>query len=70
MCKRAATSGIVIAMSATGAIILLGFTGAFRRSELVALDVADLEEAAEGPWSRWGSSRLPPWPRMPQLQSR
>jgi site-specific recombinase XerD len=57
--KRAATSDMVIAMSATGtslralrdrAIILLGFAGAFRRSELVALDVADLEEAPEGLW--------------------
>jgi site-specific recombinase XerD len=55
--KRAATSDMVIAMSATGtslralrdrAMILLGFAGAFRRSELVALDVADLEEAPEG----------------------
>jgi site-specific recombinase XerD len=55
--KRAATSDLVIAMSATGAslralrdraIILLGFAGAFRRSELVALDVEDLEEAPEG----------------------
>jgi integrase len=48
---------MVIAMSATGtslralranAIILLGFAGAFRRSELVALDVEDFEEAPEG----------------------
>jgi integrase len=55
--KRAATSDMVIAMSATGtslralrdrAIILVGFAGAFRRSELVALDVEDLEEAPEG----------------------
>src|SRR5215471_3961115 len=55
--KRAATSDMVIAMSATGAslralrdraIILLGFAGAFRRSELLALDVEDLEEAPEG----------------------
>src|SRR5215470_7658506 len=55
--KRAATSDMVIAMSATGtslralrdrAILLLGFAGAFRRSELVALDVEDLEEAPEG----------------------
>lgn len=30
------------------AVLLLGFTGAFRRSELVALDLADLEEAEEG----------------------
>ena len=55
--KRAATSDMVIAMSATGtslralrdrSIILLGFAGAFRRSELVALDVEDLEAAPEG----------------------
>jgi site-specific recombinase XerD len=55
--KRAATSDMVIAMSATGtslralrdrAIILLGFAGAFRRSELVALNIEDLEEAPEG----------------------
>jgi site-specific recombinase XerD len=30
------------------ALILLGFAGAFRRSELVALDVADIEEADAG----------------------
>jgi site-specific recombinase XerD len=30
------------------AIILLGFAGAFRRSELVALNVEDLEESPEG----------------------
>ena len=30
------------------ALLLLGFTGAFRRSELVALDAGDLEETAEG----------------------
>src|SRR5205807_2748025 len=30
------------------AILLLGFAGAFRRSELVALDVADLEETEGG----------------------
>ena len=30
------------------AILLLGFAGAFRRSELAALTVADLQEAAEG----------------------
>ena len=29
-------------------LILLGFAGALRRSELVALDVCDLEETAEG----------------------
>jgi hypothetical protein len=47
----------VIAMSPTAtslralrnrAIILLGFAGAFRRSELVALNVEGLEETAEG----------------------
>ena len=55
--KRAATADIVIAMSPTAtslrtlrnrAIILLGFAGAFRRSELVALNVEDLEEMPEG----------------------
>jgi integrase len=30
------------------ALLLLGFTGAFRRSELVALDVTDLEETKDG----------------------
>jgi site-specific recombinase XerD len=30
------------------ALLLLGFAGAFRRSELVALDVADVEETSEG----------------------
>lgn len=30
------------------ALLLLGFAGAFRRSELVALDLADIEEVAEG----------------------
>jgi len=30
------------------AVLLLGFAGAFRRSELVALDVADVEECDEG----------------------
>jgi hypothetical protein len=30
------------------ALLLLGFAGAFRRPELVALDVADLEETEEG----------------------
>jgi hypothetical protein len=29
-------------------LLLLGFSGAFRRSELVALDVADLEESDDG----------------------
>jgi site-specific recombinase XerD len=55
--KRAATADIVIAMSPTAtslralrnrAVILLGFAGAFRRSELVALNVEDLEETPEG----------------------
>ncbi|QDM15170.1 site-specific integrase [Tardiphaga sp. vice278] len=30
------------------ALLLVGFAGAFRRSELVALDVADIEESADG----------------------
>ncbi len=56
--KRAATSDIVLSMvSGQGidlrslrnrALVLLGFAGAFRRSELVALDVEDIEETPEG----------------------
>jgi site-specific recombinase XerD len=55
--KKAATADITIAMAATGtslralrdrAVLLLGFAGAFRRSELVALDVADVEDVPEG----------------------
>jgi site-specific recombinase XerD len=55
--KRAATADIVLGMVPRGdtlrqlrdrAIILIGFAGAFRRSELVALDVADLEFTPEG----------------------
>jgi len=55
--KRAATSDLVLSMIPRGdslrelrnrAIILVGFAGAFRRSELVALDVSDIEETAEG----------------------
>jgi integrase len=34
--------------SATVRFLLLGFAGAFRRSELVALNVADVEEVPEG----------------------
>jgi integrase len=30
------------------ALLLIGFAGAFRRSELVALDVEDIEEIPEG----------------------
>jgi site-specific recombinase XerD len=56
--KKAATSDIVLGMVGgrgqslrdlrDRAILLLGFAGAFRRSELVALDVADLEWTPEG----------------------
>ncbi|TNC06539.1 integrase [Methylobacterium terricola] len=56
--KAAATADIVMAMlmrtpdTLTGkrdrALLALGFAGAFRRSELVALDVADLREDPEG----------------------
>jgi site-specific recombinase XerD len=55
--KKAATSDIVIAMAAESqslrglrnrALLLLGFAGAFRRSELVALNVENLEETQEG----------------------
>ena len=30
------------------ALLLLGFAGAFRRSELIALDAKDIEQTAEG----------------------
>jgi site-specific recombinase XerD len=56
--KAAATADIVMAMlmrtpdTLTGkrdrALLALGFAGAFRRSELVALDVSDLREDPEG----------------------
>ena len=58
--KKAATADITIAMAATGtslrelrdrAVLLLGFAGAFRRSELVALDVEDVEEVLSAPLS-------------------
>ena len=58
-CKKApATAEHVIAMAPSPdgslsalrdrAVILLGFAGAFRRSELVALDWEDIEQVAEG----------------------
>jgi site-specific recombinase XerD len=56
--KRAATNDVVLAIVGgkggslrelrNRAILLLGFAGAFRRSELVALNVEDLEETPEG----------------------
>jgi site-specific recombinase XerC len=56
--KTPATAEKVIAMVTTSrsdmkglrdrALLLLGFAGAFRRSELVALDCEDLEQTAEG----------------------
>jgi site-specific recombinase XerD len=56
--KKAATSDIVLGMVGgrgkslrelrDRAILLIGFAGAFRRSELVALDVSDIEETPEG----------------------
>jgi len=55
--KKAATADIVIAMAPTAAtlrdlrnraIILLGFAGAFRRSELVGLDVGDVQVTRDG----------------------
>jgi site-specific recombinase XerD len=47
---RAMVSGARADMKGTRdkAILLLGFAGAFRRSELVALDVGDLEETDDG----------------------
>lgn len=56
--KSPATSDLVLAMAALAgsdakglrdrALLLLGFAGAFRRSELVALDVEDLRETEVG----------------------
>jgi site-specific recombinase XerD len=56
--KAPATAERLLAMTAnTGAglkgirdraLLLLGFAGAFRRSELVALDVSDIEETSDG----------------------
>jgi site-specific recombinase XerD len=56
--KAPATADRLIAMAAIGdggiatlrdrALLLLGFGGAFRRSELVALDVADIAESNDG----------------------
>jgi integrase len=56
--KAAATAERMVAMLATipntltgtrdRALLCLGFSGAFRRSELVALEVADLDEVADG----------------------
>jgi site-specific recombinase XerD len=56
--KTPATAERLLAMAAnTGdglkgqrdrALLLLGFAGAFRRSELVALNTADIEETADG----------------------
>src|SRR6266508_870611 len=58
MRKKAATSDIVLGMVGgkgrslrelrDRAILLLGFASAMRRSELVALDIADLEDVPEG----------------------
>jgi site-specific recombinase XerD len=45
---RRGANGASLASLRDKALLLLGFAGAFRRSELVALDVADIEESAEG----------------------
>lgn len=56
--KAPATGDLLMAMASTTgeglkgqrdrALLLLGFAGAFRRSELVGLDVADLQETEDG----------------------
>ena len=56
--RRAAGAGLVKAMAARcpstrrglrdRAVVLLGFAGAFRRSELAALDCSDIAEEADG----------------------
>jgi integrase len=66
--KKAATSDIVLSMTGTlgaeslrqlrdRAILLIGFASAMRRSELVALNVADLEWTAEGVMIRISRSK-------------
>jgi site-specific recombinase XerD len=66
--KRAATSDIVLAMSqGVGAdtlrqlrgraVLLIGFASAMRRSELVTLNVEDLECTAEGVMIRIAHSK-------------
>jgi site-specific recombinase XerD len=45
---RDGANGASLSFMRDKALLLLGFAGAFRRSELVALDVADIEETAEG----------------------
>jgi site-specific recombinase XerD len=48
MLGMVATAPVNLAGLRDRALLLLGFAGAFRRSELVALDVADLEESECG----------------------
>ena len=66
--KKAATSDIVLSMTGTlggeslrqlrdRAILLIGFSSAMRRSELVALNIADLEWTAEGVMIRISRSK-------------
>jgi integrase len=66
--KKAATSDIVLSMTGTlgaeslrqlrdRAILLIGFASAMRRSELVALNVADLEWTSEGVMIRISRSK-------------
>jgi site-specific recombinase XerD len=45
---RDGANGASLAMLRDRALLLIGFAGAFRRSELVGLDVADIEETTEG----------------------
>jgi site-specific recombinase XerD len=44
----ATTSPVTAAGSRDRAVLLLGFAGGFRRSELVALDIHDIDEVAQG----------------------
>jgi integrase len=66
--KKAATSDIVLSMTGTlggeslrqlrdRAILLIGFSSAMRRSELVALNIADLEWTADGVMIRISRSK-------------
>jgi hypothetical protein len=44
----AAADGSLVALRDRALLLLLGFAGAFRSSELVALDCEDIEETTEG----------------------
>jgi site-specific recombinase XerD len=46
--RNAPLAGTRLSSTRDRALLLIGFAGAFRRSELVALNLEDIEETAEG----------------------